>query len=134
VIHGCISINGRTWKKGVHCDYMGVGADNRRHMRVGQIADFVLVSYKHKDFERKRRRLRQSTLQGEIMFARLRQYHPQPVRDANLWVAPTHLSFRVGMYAIPIHDLCAYLHRAPERSGRVGYVNLVTVAMSFVNE
>jgi len=136
IIYGCVSINGRSWKRKVHCDYIAsVDADGRRLLQVGQLRDFVVVSYTHKNFEAKRGRVRQSTLQGQIMIACLREYFPQPVREDNMWVARKHPSFRPVMQAIPVHDLCSYLHRAPERTtlGRTGYVNLITVAVSFVN-
>ena len=112
-----------------------VGANQRlRSMQVGLVRDFVVVSYTNNNIENLRGRVPQSTLQGEIIFARLRQFNPRPVREANLWVAPEEPSFCLAMRAIPVHDLCSFLHKTPERSGRRGFVNLVTVAVSYVNE
>jgi len=134
VIYQSVNINGRSWKRKVHCDYMAcIGADRRTSLRVGQIRDFVVVSYTHKDIDRLRGRVPQATLRGQFMFARLRQYNPTPMRDANMWLAPRKPSFRLAMNAIPIKDLCSYLHVAKERSGRVDFVNLIRVAVSFVN-
>jgi hypothetical protein len=109
-------------------------ADRPKRLRVGQIQDFVVVSYTNKNIERMRGRSRLATLEGQIMFARMRQYAHQPERESNLWVAPGRPDWRQAMTAIPIHDLCSYLHKAPERAGRPGYVNLITVAKAFVNE
>jgi hypothetical protein len=138
IIKGCISLNGRTWRRKVYCDYMDIGRfgennDRRRRLRVGQIRDFVVISYTHKNMEGLRGRVRPSTLQGEFMFARLRQFHPQPERDDNMWLVSANPSFRRVMKTVPVHELCSYLHPAPERSGRIGYMNLITVAVSFVN-
>lgn len=108
-------------------------ADNPKTMQVGQVRDFVVVSYTNKNIERLRGRVPQARLQGEFMFARLRQYHPTPEREANMWMAPRKPSFLLDAKAIPVRDLCSYLHQANERSGREGYVNLITVAVSFVN-
>jgi hypothetical protein len=135
IISGNVCINGRTWKKDVVCDYRAyVGGSARRStLYVGMISDFVAVSYTHKHFERMRGRVRQSTLQGKLLFARLRQYHPRPVREDNMWVAPLKPAYRMLAAVIPVQDLCSYLHPAQERRRRFGYVNLITVAVSFVN-
>jgi hypothetical protein len=135
IISNNVSINGRTWSRGIVCDYMAYvgGSARRRSLCVGVIREFVAVSYTHKNFERMRRRLRQSTLQGTIVFARLRQYHPRPTRVDNMWVAPLRPKYRLKEAVIPIQDLCSFLHPAPEKTGRLGYVNLITVAVSFVN-
>jgi hypothetical protein len=133
IITGRVSINGRNWQRKLHCDYIDCAVeDAQKTMQVGQVRDFVVVSYTNKNIERLRGRAPQARLQGDFMFARLRQYHPTPEREENMWVAPRKPSYRVDK-AIPVQDLCSYLHRADERSGREGYVNLVTVAVSFVN-
>ena len=134
VIKWCVSINGRSWKGKVPCDYMAcVGADHRKAVRVGEVVDFVVVSYTNKNIESLRGRVPSAKLQGQFMFVRLRQYDPTPVREANFWVAPERPLFRQTQKAIPVRDICSYLHAAKDRGGREDYVNLITVAVSFVN-
>ena len=135
IIKTQVSINGRSWHRKDYCDYLvSARADSHKHLRVGQIRDFVVVPYTNKNIEGLRGRVRPATLAGEIMIARMRQYEHKPVRESNMWLAPEHPSFRQAMVAIPINDLCSYLHKAPERSGRPVYVNLIPVAKAFVNE
>jgi hypothetical protein len=103
-------------------------------LQVGQILDFVVVSYTHKNIGSMRGRSPLAKLEGQIMFARTRQYAPQPERESNLWVVPLVHAWHPDVLAIPVQDLCSYLHRAQERAGRPGYANLITVAKAFVNE
>jgi hypothetical protein len=136
-----ISINGRTWHTKEYCDYMAstqvrrnlFGNDNKR-LRVGRIQDFVVVSYTHKNIESMRGRYRKGTLEGQFMFVRVRQYKQKPSRESSLWVAPKRPKYMRDLVAVPVRDLCSILHKAPERNGRVGYVNLVTVAKAYVND
>ena len=108
-------------------------ADGRHErVQVGQILDFVYITYKHKQHAELGNRYRASTRQGSLLFARIHQYYPRPDRDQNMWVLPRKPRFRNKVKAIPVHDLCVYLHRAPEHTGRVGLMNLVTVAKTFV--
>jgi hypothetical protein len=107
------------------------GQNQPTRLEVGVIKDFVVIHYTHKDIITQRGRVRPSTLEGEIVFVRARQYHPTPIRDSNLWIAPKKPSYRLRTKAIHVLDLCAYLHIAPERSGRRNHVNLVTVAVAF---
>ena len=132
VIHLQISVNGRSWSKNTVFSFMATrGQHQPTRMKVGLIKDFVVIHYTHKDIVTMRGRARPDTLEGEIFFVRARQYNPTPTRDANLWVAPKNPTYRLETKAIHVLDLCAYLHIAPERSGRSAYVNLVTVAVAF---
>tara|TARA_B110000902_G_C13833822_1_gene408675 strand:- start:57 stop:545 length:489 start_codon:yes stop_codon:yes gene_type:complete len=135
LITGRVSINGRPWKRGTFCDYAvpAAAADGRHErLQVGQILDFVNISYKHKQHAELGARYRTSTREGNLLFARIRQYYPRPDRYQNMWVLPRKPRYQNEVKAIPVGDLCMYLHRAPEHTGRVGLMNLVPVAKSFV--
>ena len=135
LLKGRVSINGRAWKRGSFCDYAvptAAAGGRHEHVQVGQILDFVNISYKHKQHAELGARYRPSTRQGNLLFARIHQYYPRPDRDQNMWVLPRKPKFRVEVKAIPVGDLCMYLHRAPEHTGRVGVMNMVPVAKSFV--
>ena len=132
IIHLQISVNGRSWSKGTVFAYVANrGQHQPARLEVGMIEDFVVVPYTHKDIVQKRGRLRPATLEGDIIFVRALQYYPTPTRDHNLWVAPENPSYRLRTRAVHVLDLCTYLHKAPERSGRINHVNLVTVATAF---
>ena len=134
-LRGRVSINGRYWARADICDYMAcVGANRRLRLHVGQIRDFVVIPYTHKDIENKRGRCRHATLQGQLMFVRLRQYHPRPQRDENMWLAPKRPAYRLAAQAVPLQGLGSLLHPVAERTGRTGFVNLIQVATAFVNE
>jgi hypothetical protein len=131
IMSGRISINGRFWYRSTVFDYVH---HNRAHhaLAVGQVRDFVVVEYTHKDQAAKRGRVRPSTLGGTIVFVRARQYNPTPTRMATMWLAPKNPAYRLGTEAICVQDLCAFLHVAPERNGRTTHVNLVKVATAMV--
>jgi len=134
-LRGRVSINGRFWARRDICDYMAcVGADRRQRLRVGQIRDFVVVPYTHTDIDNMRGRCRPDTQQGVLMFARLRQYNPRPVRDANMWLAPERPGYKLATQVVPMSGLCSFLHPVAERTGRKDFVNLIQVAVAFVNE
>ena len=130
IIRGRISINGRFWYRRTLIDYKMNARTSRLEVR--QIRDFVVVKYSHKDYARKQGKVRRETLEGEIIFVRARQYYPTPQRAHNMWMAPMNPTFVRQTKAINVRDLGAFLHAAPDRSGRVGYVNLVKVALAFV--
>jgi hypothetical protein len=132
IVHGRISINGRFWGKWTVFDYMKRNARGPMRLCVGLVKDFVVVEYTHKDIERKRGRVRQNTLKGTLVFVRAKQYNPNPVREANMWVARAKPNYHLRTQAVCLKDLCAFLTDAPERNGRVGFVNLVKVATAFV--
>jgi hypothetical protein len=127
-INNRICINGRMWMRATIFDF--VQDDGR--LGVGQVREFVVVEYTHKDIERKRGRIRASNLQGTIVFVRARQYNPTPQRDAGMWVAPAKPNYHLRTIAVAVKDLCSYLHSAPERDGQPRTVNLVKVATAFV--
>jgi hypothetical protein len=132
IIHLQISVNGRFWSKSTVFDFVVNNGPNRpTRLEVGLVKDFVVVNYTHKDVDQLRGRVRPATLEGELFFVRARQYYPTPTRESNLWVAPKSPNYRLRTKAIHVLDLCAYLHIAPERSGRRDFVNLVTVAVAF---
>ena len=126
-----MSINGRFWPPNTVFDYVS-RASARQRLAVGRLHDFVVVNYKHKEFERKRGRVRAATLQGQLVFVRADQYNPIPSRAAGMWLAPRRPQYKLALQAISTHDLCAYLHIARERDHRQGYVMLVRVAEAFV--
>jgi len=132
IIRGRVSINGRYWYRASIFDYMANNPGQRRGLQVAQIRDFVIVKYTLKDIDRMRGKVRQSTLQGEIIFVRARKYYPRPTRVANMWVAPRKPTYHLATQAISVHDLCAFLHVAPERNGDLNKVNLIKVALAFV--
>jgi hypothetical protein len=135
IISGRVSINGRFWARKGICDYMAcIGADRRLRLQVGQIRDFVVIPYIHKDIENKRGRCRPATLQGVLIFARIRQYNPRPQREENMWVAQKKPAYRLATQAVPLNGLCSFLHAAAERTGRRGFVNLIQVAVAYVKE
>jgi hypothetical protein len=129
IIRGRVSINRRFWYRASHFDYISKKDGNR--LEVGKIRDSVIVKYTHKDYVRKLGKVRKATLAGEIIFLRARQYYPTPTRESNMWLAPAKPTFRLGDKAISVYDLAAFLHVAPERNGRAGFVHLIKVALAF---
>jgi hypothetical protein len=128
IIHNRVSINGRFWSPDTLCDY-STPSNNR--VEVGRIRDFVVVEYTHKEYERKKGKVRASNLKGMLSFVRARQFHPTPARVSNMWVAPAKPRYRLQRRAISIKDLGAFLHRAPDRNGEPGIVNLIKVGSAF---
>jgi hypothetical protein len=132
VIRICISVNGRYWKRTTVFDYVEhSGPAEPTSIQVGAIREFVVVSYTHKDLLNLQGRCAPATLKGDIIYVRARKYTPTPTRENGLWVAPRLPEYHHNDVAVHVLDLCSYLHRAPERSGRHNQVNLVTVASAF---
>jgi hypothetical protein len=128
IIRQRVSINGRAWRRATIFDYV----NHNGHLSVGQVRDFVVVEYTHKDYARKRGRVRRSTLEGKFVFVRARQYNPTPQRVLDMWEAPKRPTYRLATQSISVMDLCSFLHSAPQRDGREGRVNLIKVATAFV--
>jgi hypothetical protein len=124
---GPVSINGRNWKRSTVFDYVQL-AQRPNGLAVGQIRDFVVVAYKHKDYAAKKGRVKKSNLSGNLMFVRARQYTPTPARQSHMWLAPAKPMYKLQTQAVSMVDLCAYLHVAKERNGREHLRNLVRVA------
>jgi hypothetical protein len=128
IIRQRVSINGRAWKRATIFDYVSVNG----RLAVGQVRDFVVVEYTHKDVAGKRGRVRPSTLEGTFVFVRARQYNPTPQHVLDMWEAPKRPTYHLRTRSISVMDLCSFLHRAPQRDGREGRVNLIKVATAFV--
>jgi hypothetical protein len=128
IIHNRVHINGRFWYQDTLCDF---STPSNSRVEVGRIRDFVVVQYTHKDYARKKGKVRASTLQGMLVFVRARQFNPTPARVSNMWVAPKKPRYRLGKRAISLKDLGAYLHPAPDRNGEPGIVNLIKVGLAF---
>jgi len=128
LITGKISINGRAWRRMTVFDYIAPTGQ----LEVGKIRDFVVVDYVHKNYTDVRGRVKPKTLKGRIVFVRARKYRPTPIRESNMWLAPAQPKYQRGSQAIAIMDVCAYLHVARERNGRVGFKHLIKVAQAFV--
>jgi hypothetical protein len=127
LLFGPVSINGTNWKRFTVFDYVK-HANRPQGLAVGQIRDFVVVSYKHKDYAAKKGRVKKSNLNGKLMFVRARQYTPTPARESRMWLVPAAPVYKLQTQAVSMVDLCGCLHVAKERNGREHLRNLVQVA------
>lgn len=107
------------------------GARRNSGVKVGRILDYVTIEYTHKRAAQLRGRVRNETVSGSLLFARIRQYYPPPVRLLNMWRIQRRPSYRLAIDAVAYCDLRTYLCKVPEHTGRLEWCNLVQVAHAF---